>query len=147
MKDTFIKITILLVVFFAFSAFVVKASSVVPENVKVFETYGGLICVTDIRYENPYTRCYCPCEFYECEVEKVKNTPKATKTESPKETEEPTPTILPTILPTETPEEACYQWLCHKPGTPAEQDYCCDSDGCVNAHLGHGDYLGKCKGD
>jgi hypothetical protein len=40
----------------------------------------------------------------------------------------------------------CRIWLCHKPGTAAEQDYCCeDSTGCRDAHLAHGDTLGKCK--
>ena len=62
----------------------------------------------------------------------------------------PTPTKRSTRKPTATPTEfpsivpKCYQWLCHKPGTAAEQNYCCDSDGCVSAHLRHGDYLGRC---
>lgn len=63
-----------------------------------------------------------------------------------------TPTQTPKVshAPTATPTAVstaieCYQWLCHKPGTAAEQDYCCDSQECVDAHLGHGDYLGKCK--
>lgn len=36
---------------------------------------------------------------------------------------------------TPTPPPPCYQWLIHKPGTPAEQLYCCDSDSCVRGHL------------
>lgn len=65
---------------------------------------------------------------------------------------QPTATISNTTIPPTVPActptvtvTTCYQWLCHKPDTAAEQDYCCDSDGCVDAHLGHGDYLGRCK--
>lgn len=58
-------------------------------------------------------------------------------------------TIVPSAtvvsIPTYTPALECYQWVCHKPSTAAERDYCCDSDGCVDAHLGHGDYLGRCR--
>lgn len=35
--------------------------------------------------------------------------------------------------------------ICHKPGTPAEQTLVVDDDA-VPGHLGHGDYLGVCKG-
>ena len=59
-----------------------------------------------------------------------------------------TPTDVPTVtpaIPTAT-SKPCV-WVCHKPGTSAEQDYCCDSQECVDAHLKHGDYLGKCVED
>lgn len=55
-----------------------------------------------------------------------------------------TPTSTVPVIPTKTVVVGCFQWLCHKPGTPAEQDYCCESQGCVSAHLKHGDYLGRC---
>lgn len=62
-------------------------------------------------------------------------------------TETPVPTELPTLIPTQTPGDSCFQWICHMPGTPAEQDYCCDSEGCVRAHLAppQNGYLGKCN--
>jgi len=69
------------------------------------------------------------------------NTP-GEPTPTPSRTRTPAPTDTP--IPTET-EVTCYQWLCHKPGTAAEQNYCCDSEGCVEAHLAHGDYLGACE--
>jgi len=65
------------------------------------------------------------------------STPTATVTPQP-----PTSTVP--VIPTKTVVVGCFQWLCHKPGTPAEQDYCCESQGCVDAHLKHGDYLGRC---
>lgn len=79
------------------------------------------------------------------------STRKVTETIRPSDTPVSTPTLVtPTLTiwptPTATPTLfLCYQWVCHKPGTAAEQDYCCESMGCVDAHLGHGDYLGKCR--
>jgi hypothetical protein len=46
---------------------------------------------------------------------------------------------------TPTPPPECPYWVCHKPGTAAEQDYCCYSESCVAAHLKHGDYEGRCQ--
>lgn len=36
--------------------------------------------------------------------------------------------------------------ICHKPGTPAEQELTVDDDA-VPGHLDHGDYLGPCQGE
>src|SRR5687767_12803113 len=36
--------------------------------------------------------------------------------------------------------------LCHKPGTPAEQELTVDNSSVVQAHLAHGDTLGPCPG-
>ena len=118
-------------------------------NVTVFQRPDGAWCVTDYRDGQPFTDCDCPCEEIVCEVV----TPTPTPTEDPKKTPTktpvvptPTPTKTPVVpTPTPTPQPVCKIWLCHKPGTSAEQDYCCwDSEGCKDAHLKHGDYLGKC---
>lgn len=82
----------------------------------------------------------------------VTQTPKSTPTvynadtPTPRHTRQATPTHTPPP-PTKTPTVpvTCYQWVCHQTGNAGEKDYCCDSDGCVDAHLGHGDYLGKCR--
>lgn len=108
--------------------------NVYPEKVEVFELITGHTCVI---YDGVFQECYCPCEVAECEECEYENTP----TPTPKN-----PTVTPTPKPTITPQPECKIWLCHKPGTEAEQDYCCwDSEGCKSAHLAHGDYLGKCK--
>lgn len=75
----------------------------------------------------------------------VRPTPTVTHAPPTKTPTIPSATKNPTATPRQTEPVECYQWLCHKPGTAAEQDYCCDSDGCVSAHLGHGNYLGKCR--
>lgn len=71
-----------------------------------------------------------------------------TATPSSTYTQAPTPTVEFTATPTRvcrtpTPED-CYQWVCHRTGNAGWKDYCCESEGCVDAHLKHGDYLGKC---
>ena len=107
-----------------------SASDGMPPDVIAWE-YAGELFVTDYDEDgHPRTQHICPCD--------VKPTPK------PTDKPQPTPTDKP--RPTPTPKSECKIWLCHKPGTPAEQNYCCyDSEGCKSAHLGHGDYLGKCK--
>jgi len=117
----------------------VMAQGEIPEGVQIFDGPGGLICFV---WPDGSGECYCPCEPSECEP-----TPEPTATPEPRNTPTPEPKDTPTPEPepTPTPEPECFQWLCHKPGTSAEQDYCCDSQGCVDAHLAHGDYLGKCK--
>lgn len=65
-------------------------------------------------------------------------------------TPEFTATITPevTSVPTNTPSATpvCEIWVCHKPNSAAEASYCCESSaGCLSAHLGHGDYEGKCR--
>lgn len=93
---------------------------------------------------------------------------KKTKTIIPSATSTPVPTPTHTDAPsTETPfvptatvpmvsatpsctweptKVECYQWVCHKIGN-GWKDYCCDSEGCISAHLAHGDYLGRCVSD
>lgn len=71
-------------------------------------------------------------------------TPTATVSPTPSKTEVPV-TATPTGMVCPIPGEKAYQWLIHKPGTPAEQCYPCDSDRCIRGHLwrGHretGDY-------
>ena len=143
-----------------------------PLEVQSYE----VVCPTqpDIRCDcNVDVDCCCPTETatptetvvpFSTPTEQVTTTkrvetvvPSATSTSVPKHTPtSPAPTITdsppsktPTvpIVPTETVVVECYQWLCHKPNSSAEQDYCCDSQGCVNGHLNHhdDDYLGKCK--
>ena len=94
--------------------------------------------------------CYPCLECEACYVPTPNTTPTPTipKTPTPKTpTATSTPWVSPTPYnPTPTGIPICGIWLCHKPGTAAEQDYCCwDSEGCRDAHLAHGDYLGKCK--
>ncbi len=83
------------------------------------------ICVADIPdgcCETPTTPMPCNCPTQVPEVVS------------------PTPTQHPAPTPTPQPP-MCYQWLIHKPGTAAEQLYCCDSDSCVRGHIsgGHAD--------
>lgn len=78
---------------------------------------------------------FCPCFTQNC-----LSTPSFTQTAT-----KVYPTQTNVVQSTPTPV-ACAIWVCHKPGTAAEQDYCCwDSEGCFNAHIAHGDYEGKCQ--
>ena len=109
----------------------------------------------------------CVC-IVDCCCDETPECPSPTPTETPTET--PTPKVPPTSTPTrvywtktptkpptrkpptstpkpptETPtEEVCYQWVCHKTGKSGWVDYCCDSQGCVDAKLKQGDKLGRC---
>ncbi len=136
---------VLPVILFIVIVIVASAGGEYPDDVEIWQLPSGQWCQ---RIDGVFDKCYCPCEReikYVCE-------PTPTPTDDPKRKPTPTntsipnPTPSPTLLPSATPEPICKIWVCHKPGTAAEQDYCCyDSEGCKAAHLKHGDYEGKCE--
>ena len=112
-------------------------------------------CLTCVEWADGSGDCY---DLRDCGTPVCELTPTPTDTPTPTETTPPPPTVTstgtptpPKPTPTETPTPTdtpvvCEIWLCHKPGTAAEQDYCCGAEGnCAPSHLDHGDYLGKCQ--
>ena len=121
-----------------------------PEAIEVFWVDGHTI-VRDSEFGTMIYWCTGECgDGKICPTPTITPPPPPTDTPPPPTPPTDTPTPPPPTdtppPPTDTPEPVCRIWVCHKPDTPAEQDYCCwDSEGCKAAHLAHGDYEGKCR--